>query len=82
MDLRIELKSWKIGWKKDDDKKSPKVIGGEYVVMCGSKVIASKDFNLGYGAVMIQFPASMMVRAEELDKEIKTAIENFLETSQ
>lgn len=76
MELRIELKSWKM--IENEDTKT-KVIAGTYVVKCGKEDVASKEFNDGYGCTQVPLPAKIMAKAEELDKEIKQAIENFFE---
>ena len=74
MELRIETESWGLCTK--DDKQ--KTISGKYVIKCGKEVVASKCFNDGYGAANITIPASILVKAEEIDSEIRQAIvDNF-----
>lgn len=69
MELRIETKSWKLTTK---DKQ--KNIAGTYQVKCGKETIAEKSFNDGYNAINITIPASIIAKAEEIDKEIRQAI--------
>jgi len=69
MELRIETKSWKLTTK---DKQ--KIIAGTFTVNCGNQVVAEKDFNEGYGNTDITIPASIIAKAEEIDKEIRQAI--------
>lgn len=69
--LKIETKSWKLM-----EKEGQKIIAGSYVIKSANVEVASKDFNDGYGSINIPIPASVVAKAEELDKEVKKAIED------
>jgi hypothetical protein len=75
MKLEIQTKSWKLILP---DNAKQKVIAGTYVVKCGKEIVAKESFNDGYGALDIAIPASIVAKAEELDKEIcKTIVDYF-----
>lgn len=67
--MKIEMKAWKI-----IDKEGQKVVAGSFCVKQGDKEIASKEFNDGYGTIDINFPPSLLVKAEEIDKEVREAV--------
>ena len=73
MEMRIELKSWKCVEK---DKGEGKTVAGAFSVKCGDETVATRDFNQGYGNMTIAIPAAVMVKVEEIDKEIKQIVIN------
>ena len=74
MKIEMVIKNWHVS--KADDGQSP--IGGEYEIRCGGKVIASQQFNSGYGSVPFAFSADAIQAARNLDKLIRDEIQSSL----
>jgi hypothetical protein len=70
MELQMVAKSWKY----ITDDKGRRKIAGTYAVKCGSKEIATKEFNDGYSSVEINFPATLEAKIEAIDAEVRQAI--------
>ena len=61
-------------WKMIENEDKSKTIGGSYEVRCGGKKIAGQTFNNGYGSEALNIPSKLMVRAEEIEKDVLAAI--------
>jgi len=76
MKVKLNLLEWKIKIKDS----GARVIAGKYEIKSGGTVLAKQHFNDGYGDVLpITFSTQLIVKMEELEKEIAKEIQEMVE---
>lgn len=75
MDVMMGLQNWKV---QKDDKSGMSKLVGKYELIFNGKVIASQEFNGGYGSSEIPFSGELMSKVKSVEDELISELKKML----